>query len=181
MCAFGVRLLRLLLQDCRPRHTAGGVVKTFFDDRVDDLLHEVVCLQRLQQAGVQRVMGVCIDTQQLLTYYAGKEADHYFEKCGVSYGDKLSVFLQLAHTLQGVVNKGFTQNDLKIDNVCVSVGSSGPVATLIDFGVAPPLSTEHTCKKNKHPQEHPWVAPELQLHTHATSEASEVYSLGDTM
>ena len=157
------------------------VVKTFFDDRVDDLLHEVVCLQRLQQAGVQRVMGVCMDTNQLLTYYAGKEADHYFEKCGVSYGDKLSVFLQLAHTLEGVVNKGFTHNDLKIDNVCVSVGSSGLIATVIDFGVATSLHTERICKKKIRPEEHPWVAPELQLHTHPTSEASEVYSLADTM
>ena len=115
-----------------------------------------------------------------MTYFAGNTADHYFEK-PFSFVEAATIFLQVARALREIIHRGFTHNDLKGNNVCVSVESSDPVATVIDFGLATPVGTERFYRKKSRPEKYPWLAPELLMHTHPTSEASDVYSLAGMM
>lgn len=98
-----------------------------------------------------------------------------------SFANCVSIFLQISKALRRLVKKGFTHNDLKEDNVCVSVKGSRPVATIIDLGLARPLGTLKIYRQRSNPALLPWVAPELILHTQPCSEASDVYSLAHLM
>ena len=160
-------------------HTQEEVVVKTFKSNFDDLLIETKNLHQLQIPGVQRLMGVCVDTCQLLTYFAGDTAIRYFEK-DVPFVDAATVFLQIARTLKGITTRGFTHNDLKHDNVCVSDGGNSLVATIIDLGLMKPIGTECVTRKKRHlnhPDAKPWVAPELVTQTRPNSEASDAYSL----
>ena len=156
------------------------VIKTFFHDDVDSLVQETMALQVLQMPGLQRLIGVCVETCQIVTLFAGMTADKYFEK-HVSLADAVTVFLQLAKTSKNIVEKGFTHNDMKSNNVCVSDESSDPVVTIIDLGLVTPIGTWSVLWTRTHPDQYPWLPPELITHTHPTSEASDVYRLGSTM
>lgn len=111
-----------------------------------------------------------------MTHYAGKTADQYFSWLR-PLGDKVSVLLQVARALQALLQRGYTHNDLKGNNVCVARTRGGPVATVIDLGLARRVGTWALYRKTSHMSRHPWAAPELKRHTHPTSEASDVFSL----
>ena len=129
--------------------------------------------------GVQRLMGVCVDKCQLLTYYARHSAFWYFMKT-VPFVDTVTVFLLIARALQDIIGRSFTHNDLN-NNVCVSKDGHGLVATVIDLGSVKPIGTEHVFPMKVNPSRIPWVAPELLTQTHPSSEVSDVYSLAFMM
>ena len=52
---------------------------------------------------------------------------------------------------------------------------------MTDFCLATPVGTERFYSKTSHPEKYPWLAPELLMHTHPTSEASDVYGLAGMM
>lgn len=156
------------------------VIKTLFDQDLDVLLTEAINLQQLQMEGVQRLYGVCVDTYQLVTHFAGDTANDYFEVCR-SPADTASVFLQVARALQQINRKGFTHNDLKGSNVCIAATSTGPVATIIDVGLATRVGARDLHGSESDVSHMQWVAPELRNNTHPTSEASDVYSLARMM
>ena len=147
------------------------------------LFTELRTLHQLQMPGVQRLMGVCSDTCQLLTYYAGHTALHYFMNAVPFVGvfDAANIFLQIARALKAIIDRGFTHNDLKDNNVCVSDKDNHLVATIIDLGLASPIGTERIYEQNFSPEVYPWLAPELLTHTHPSSEMSDVYSLAYMM
>ena len=161
-------------------HTQKQVVVKTFNDDYHSLFLETKNLHRFQIGGVQRLMGVCIESCQLLTYFAGDTAINYFEK-NVPFVDAAIVFLQTARTLKNITTRGFTHNDLKYDNVCVSDEGKGIVATIIDLGLMKPIGTERVTRTKRHPHAKPWVAPELVTQTLSNSEASDAYSLAFMM
>lgn len=112
------------------------VIKTYHARSVESLVAEASVLQRLQGvAGVQRLIGVCVRRNQLVTRYAGLTADRYFSTIP-ALPDLLSVLLQVARTLQGLAGEGYAHNDVRCDNVCVREGPGGPEVTVIDLGNA---------------------------------------------
>ena len=68
------------------------VVKTFTGNALKDLVTEATNLEHLRLPGVQRSIGVCLETRQLITHFAGNTADRYF-KTRPPLPDALSVFL----------------------------------------------------------------------------------------
>uniref|UniRef100_A0A0P4VSW4 Protein kinase domain-containing protein n=1 Tax=Scylla olivacea TaxID=85551 RepID=A0A0P4VSW4_SCYOL len=156
------------------------VIKTFKGHDLNSLLVEARNLQRFQIPGVQRLVGVCVETSQLLTCYAGYTVEEYFLR-HVPYSQAVTVFLQLARTVQAILARGYTHNDLKKDNMCVRDTSGGPVATIIDLGIATPVGTRRVFPTKTHPEDFPWVPPELLANTHPTSEASDAYRFANAV
>lgn len=101
------------------------VIKTFGKKDRDCLAIEADVLSKLQVAGVQQMVGVCVKTRQLVSHFAGQIAKDYFTNSSTSLPDSLSVIMQVARTLQRIHRKGYTHNDIKDNNVCVQLGSSG--------------------------------------------------------
>ncbi|MPC67743.1 Germinal center kinase 1 [Portunus trituberculatus] len=163
-----------------PRTGKTVVVKTFKKIALHSLLKETVCLQQLQGRGVQRLVGVCVQTCQLVTRFAGTTAEIYF-RFQASLPHSLSVILQVARAVRGLHQAGFAHNDIKSDNVCVRESCHGPRVTLIDLGMALPLGTSDNQHAGRNTAEverkHPWVAPELLWNSLLCSEASDVYSM----
>ena len=152
------------------------VVKTFTRNALKDLVTEATNLHRLRLPGVQRAIGVCVETRQLISPFAGNTAKDYFRTCP-SVPDSLSVFLQVSRTLRRITRNHFAHNDLKGNNICVRVEKSGPVATIIDLGLAKPVGTTRFYAQTPFTERYPWIAPELLQHTGHCCEASDVYGL----
>ena len=142
------------------------VIKTFFDHNIISLLKETDNLLHLQMEGVQRLAGVCVENCQIISYFAGITAYEYFQNT-VPLAHTATIFLGVVRACMGIINKGYVHNDLHMDNICVSSGSSGPVATIIDLGLACPLGTIYRIK--------PWF-PTMMAH-----EAKDIYYLGNVM
>ena len=111
------------------------VIKSFFNENLDGMLKETMNLFQLQVEGVQRLVGVCVDDIEIISHFAGMTAYQYFRD-PVPLADAATVFLKVSQALKRMVNRGFNHFDLHEGNVCVLPGSSGPVATLIDLGLA---------------------------------------------
>ena len=153
------------------------VIKTFPRDSLDDLATEARNMHELRLPGVQRLVGVCVPTRQLITGFAGTTLNKYFRQTKPSFADAISVFLQISTTLQQMHDKGFSHNDIKDDNICVQVDSNGPKATIIDLGLAERDGATQIYQYTSDTDSYPWIAPELLLHTHPCGEASDVYSM----
>ena len=117
------------------------VVKTFFIEDLDNLLRETKNLLQVQMDGVQRLVGVCVEGCQLISHFAGVTLEEYFKNT-VPLPDAADIFLQVTRTCKRIREKGFAHDDLHECNVCVSNGSSGLLATIIDFGVATSVCSE---------------------------------------
>uniref|UniRef100_A0A0P4VPY9 Protein kinase domain-containing protein n=1 Tax=Scylla olivacea TaxID=85551 RepID=A0A0P4VPY9_SCYOL len=148
---------------CRTRVPGTGqevVVKTFRQDALEDLFTEASVLQSLQVAGVQRLVGVCVETCQMVTCFAGQIAKDFLLSPVTQFKDAVSVCLQVARTLRKIHLRGVAHNDIKGNNVCVKVSDQGPIATIIDFGLARTIGT-----RSVYPSapacRYPWAAPEL--------------------
>ncbi|KAK8373556.1 hypothetical protein O3P69_016123 [Scylla paramamosain] len=165
---------------CRTRVPGTGqevVVKTFRQDALEDLFTEASVLQSLQVAGVQRLVGVCVETCQMVTCFAGQIAKDFLLSPVTQFKDAVSVCLQVARTLRKIHLRGVAHNDIKGNNVCFKVSDQGPIATIIDFGLARTIGTRSVyppapaCR-------YPWAAPELlQEDALPFFEESDVYSL----
>ena len=77
------------------------VIKTFPDDKyaLEDLVTEATLLKEVQGPGVQTLMGVCLQTRQIVSHYAGVTAGEYFQG-SVTFEDVVRVTLQISRTLQ---------------------------------------------------------------------------------
>lgn len=156
------------------------VVKTFKRNALHSLVKETVCLQQLQGRGVQRLVGVCVQTCQLVTRFAGTTAEIYF-RFQAPLPHALRVILQVTRAVRDLHQAGFAHNDIKSNNVCVTESRHGPRATLIDLGMALPLGTrnEYHAEEDiaKAERTYPWIAPELLWNSQPCSQASDVYSM----
>ena len=70
---------------------------------------------------------------------------------------------------------------MKYNNVCVSDGGNGIVATIIELGLMKSIGTERVTRKKRYPHALPWVALELVKETCSNSEKSDAYSLAFMM
>ncbi|XP_063863900.1 uncharacterized protein LOC135102549 [Scylla paramamosain] len=156
------------------------VIKKFPRDGLDDLATEATNLHALRLPGVQRLVGVCVSKRQMITGFAGTTLSKYF-LTRPSFADAISVFLQISRTLQQMLDKGFSHNDIKGDNICVQVDSNAPKATIIDLGLARRVGTTEIYEYTSDTESYPWLAPELLLHTHPCGEASDVYSVAQLL
>ena len=161
-----------------PRTGEQLAVKTFFEEKaLDSLLNEATNLSQLQVDGVQRLVGVCVQSRQLITRYAGVTSTTY-KKTYPSFVHVASVCLQVSRALQRIHQQGHVHCDIKADNICVSQGKGGPVATIIDVGLATSIGSCSVVPVWKGCMEGlPWVAPELIKYNSPCTEASDVYSL----
>lgn len=151
------------------------VIKTFNGRNLQSLLKEVRNLQHfLHVPGVQQLVGVSVENCQAVTCYAGRTVEQYFKQ-PVPFAHAVTVFLQLARAVQAMPARGYTHNDLKNENLCVLDTSSGPLATIIDLGIATPLGTWRVFGPKSCYEDQPEEPPELQANTHPTSEASDAY------
>ncbi|XP_045130228.1 ribosomal protein S6 kinase 2 beta-like [Portunus trituberculatus] len=158
------------------------VIKTFGRDRLPELVKEAISLSQLQLPGVQRLVGVCVESRQLVTPFAGITLSDYMLSEAPTFADAVSVHLQTCRTLQRMHRQGFTHNDIKADNVCVSTQSGEPVATVIDVGLAKPVGTKGVLEKAiQDTENYPWIAPEILRKTHFCCEASDAFGLADLL
>ncbi|KAK8399187.1 hypothetical protein O3P69_003357 [Scylla paramamosain] len=124
-----------------PKTSQPQVIKMFPRDALGGLVTEAINLHALQLPRVQRVVGVCVHTRQLITGLAGITAPQCFDLTKHSFADTISVFLQVSQILQQMLDEGFAHNDIKGDNICVQVDNNAPKATIIDLDIARPLGT----------------------------------------
>lgn len=160
---------------CKVRDPESGdelVIKTFPVLELQSLAKEAAMLARLRMEGVQGLVGVCVKTRQLVSYYAGVTADTYFN-AGTKRREKLSVLLQVARTLENINKRGFAHNDLSGRNVCVRAGSSGPEAPVIDLGLAGRVGTTGIYPRVADSAHYPWLALELLGKHHDTTSCHE--------
>ena len=138
------------------------VIKTFRNNDLRSFVNETRCLHRLQGHGLQRLVGVCMETRQLVSRFAGQTAADYFQS-GARFTHALRVILQVARAVRSVHEAGYTHNDIKDNNVCVKLFPSGPKATLIDLGLAKRVGSRGFYKTDKdiaqHKRRYPWIAP----------------------
>nr|XP_027237775.1 serine/threonine-protein kinase PKZ1-like [Penaeus vannamei] len=117
----------------------GGVVMKFASSvevyRTFILEAMVMKLFAEYQSGFQRLVGLCPDKLGLVTRYAGLSLAHYVESGKLQTNHKYSILTQLCKILSDLHQHGFVHNDVKVQNMCVSVTESGLVLTLIDFGI----------------------------------------------
>lgn len=117
----------------------GGVVMKFASSvevyRTFILEAMVMKLFAEYQSGFQRLVGLCPDKLGLVTRYAGLSLAHYVDSGRLNTDHKFSILTQLCKILSDLHQQGFVHNDVKVQNVCLSLTESRPVVTLIDFGI----------------------------------------------
>ena len=123
-----------------PRTGEDVVIKSFkYIDRMKMLMREATALHALRHVpGMQQMRGVCVRPVQLISLFAGPIICSYFEEKAPSVTTALSVFLQVARTVQGISGAGYAHTDIKVDNVCAlqHKGRDTPQVTVIDVGLA---------------------------------------------
>lgn len=155
------------------------VVKHFRGHQIE-LVRELEALLRVQDvSGVQRLVGVCLDTNEIITEYAGNTLLQEVLLWGLSMKDKLWVTYQVLAIVDRLHKKGLCHNDLKPNNICVCRTPSGPYkVTLIDFGLVRTTCSVVLLRAADRPNErYPWMSPEVAGRG-PCSPASDVYSLG---
>ena len=163
-----------------PRTKEVVVIKKFTgggDDALQSLLDEAITLSQVQVEGVQRLVGVCLKPQVLVTRFAGVTADNYYINNGTSFADVVSVCLQVSRALQRINQHGYCHNDIKRDNICISNDEGIPVATVIDLGLSTPVGSMDTFGGCNDPELCPHVAPEVLMNTSPCGEPSDVFGL----
>nr|XP_027213975.1 serine/threonine-protein kinase nekl-2-like [Penaeus vannamei] len=87
------------------------------------------------RSGFQRLVGLCPQKLGLVTKYAGRSLDYYVSSRKLDPNHKFTILTQLCKILSDLHQHGFVHNDVKLQNVCLSMTASGPAVTLIDFGI----------------------------------------------
>lgn len=155
------------------------VVKDFRGHQ-EEMVRELGALLLVQDVpGVQRLAGVCLDTKEIITEYAGKTLHREVLLRDLSMKDKLWVTYRTLFTVDRLHKKGLCHNDLKLDNICIDHTPSGLYkVTLIDFGLVRTTWSVVLQREVHHPNEYfPWMSPEVAARG-PCSPASDVFSLG---
>lgn len=142
-----------------------------------DLGQELRALNRCQGTGVQKLFGVCPQTGEIISHYAGRNLDHCVD--GLNLAERVYVLFRVMETIDGMLQRKYCHNDIKFSNICVTgLDKARPKVTVIDLGLARkvgksayPVINAETAKLLL------WIAPELKRGK-GCSEASEVFSLG---
>ncbi|XP_069975775.1 uncharacterized protein [Penaeus vannamei] len=72
-------------------------------------------------SGFQRLVGLCPDKLGLVTRYAGLSLAYYVDSGRLKADHKFSILTQLCKILSDLHQQGFVHNDVKVQNVCVSL------------------------------------------------------------
>ncbi|XP_050718003.1 uncharacterized protein LOC126999449 [Eriocheir sinensis] len=168
-----------------PRTGHEVVLKSFHREGLGALEHEAASLWALRRVpGLQRLVGACVQTNQLVSLFAGESLYKYFgAKPRRPAAAALGVFQQAARTLQAMGEAGYAHNDVNPGNACArdQEGRGGPEVTVIDVGMASPVGSGGHFRQVSDPYWLPWVAPELLLHTGPCGESSDAYGLAFLM
>ncbi len=69
----------------------------------------------------------------------GIPIDQFCETNAISLSERLELFLQVCRAVHHAHQKGIIHRDLKPSNVLVTISEDGPIAKVIDFGIAKAL------------------------------------------
>lgn len=153
------------------------VVKTFYGS-MSEMLAEAVALWMARPVpGVQSLVGVCPETLQIASVYAGRTTlcRALKERC-LKPSEILSILRQVLTAIDGLHMQGICHNDIKGDNVCLARQESGDLfATVIDLGLARRSGTVPYDFNLCRPGRLYWLPPELKRKGRCCT-ATDVYS-----
>ena len=154
------------------RHEAAGQLGRFHAERQ--------ILARLEHPGIARLLdgGMTADGRPftVMEYVEGRSLTNYCEETRASFGERLSLFLQVCEAVAFAHRNLVIHRDLKPDNILVD--ASGKVK-LLDFGIAKLIDVsagavaDHTVA----PYTPDYAAPE-QLSGQAVTTGTDIYALG---
>ncbi|KAG7154127.1 Raf serine/threonine-protein kinase-like 2 [Homarus americanus] len=104
--------------------------------------------------------------------YTGDTYDDFLQYANTH--QKVLTLIKIAEALSQIHDKNIIHNDLKTNNVTVTLQEDQPTVHIIDFGKA---KIRGTFKHNKHPFRRYWEAPEF-TDGDFTSPESDTYSFG---
>lgn len=154
------------------------VVKTFYVS-VAELLAEALALWVARPvSGVQYLVGVCPESMQIVSVYAGRTTFcRALKEKSLTPKEILVILRQVFAAVDGFHKQGMCHNDIKGDNICLSRQDSGDLlATLIDFGLARRSGTVPYDFNLRRPGRLYWLPPELKKKGRCCS-ATDVYSV----
>ncbi|XP_076029464.1 uncharacterized protein LOC143018172 [Oratosquilla oratoria] len=156
-----------------------GVAKVFKKRRfLPAMVKEAEALAAL--SGVPRVptlFGVGRNPVTLITSCGGRSLYKLIQRRQLSKYEAVDIVYQVAESVRLIHHRGWSHNDLKVDNIVVKRNSDLWDATLIDFGSAVPIGKGVYSKNRTGHITFPHIAPEL-FKGRGTSSGSDVYSIG---
>ncbi len=173
------------------RRVALKVIKPGMDSReiLSRFQAEKDALAKMSHPGIARVLDAG-STEHGRPYFAmelvtGDRITRYFDGRGIGLRQRLELFVSVCSAVQHAHQKGVIHRDLKPSNILVEHHDDGPVAKVIDFGVAKAIDADSSRESTAltsgaqiigTPQ---YMSPEQALRTsHAVDTRSDVYSLG---
>ncbi|XP_076029644.1 uncharacterized protein LOC143018262 [Oratosquilla oratoria] len=131
-------------------------------------------------SGVPRVpnlFGVGRNPVTLVTSYGGRSLYKLIQRGQLSKCQAVDLVLQVTESVRLIHLRGWTHNDIKLDNIVVTRNRDLWNATLIDFGSAVRIGKAVYSKDRTGHITFPHIAPEL-FKGRGTSSGSDVYSIG---
>ena len=154
------------------------VVKSFYGS-VSELLAEADALWAARHVpGVQSLVGVCPESLQIVSLYAGRTTfSRALKERSLKSKEILGILKQVFVSIDGLHQQGLCHNDIKGDNVCLAHHIGGHLqATVIDFGLARLAGMVPYDFKLRRADRLYWLPPELKKKGRCCS-ATDVYSL----
>lgn len=154
------------------------VVKTFYGS-ASELLAEADALWAVRSVpGVQSLIGVCPESLQIVSLFAGRTTLCGALKEGfLKSKEILRILKQVFTSIEGLHREGICHNDIKSDNVCLARRNGRELqATVIDLGLARRAGTVPYDFKLRRPDRLYWLPPELKKRGRCSS-ATDIYSL----
>ncbi|UVX94888.1 serine/threonine kinase [Callinectes sapidus nudivirus] len=153
------------------------VVKTFYyADSLSLLMDEVVQLKQIESLNLQKLIGVCVRTRQMITEYAGTSISKMLnDGMTLSNLEKVKIMYDVSCSIKNMIDLGVVHNDIKLSNICID---SNKKVTIIDYGLS--CTINDVCvyvNDTKNCKEYPWMDPELFRYKSKCTESSEIYSL----
>jgi serine/threonine protein kinase/tetratricopeptide (TPR) repeat protein len=124
------------------RLVAVKTIRVAMDDSqsISGLQMERNALGRLDHPNIARVLdGGATETGQpffVMELVNGPRITDYCDRQCLSIRKRLELFIQVCHAVQHAHQKGIIHGDIKPSNILVAEQDGGPVAKLIDFGLA---------------------------------------------
>ncbi|KAG7160249.1 Megakaryocyte-associated tyrosine-protein kinase-like 1 [Homarus americanus] len=135
-------------------------------------IEEVKIQRKLDGAGgAPRIHAVCQEDSSVIMDYTGITYDKYINYATTR--QKVHTLVKIAEALCEIHQKNIFHNDLKIDNITITVEEKDSTVHIIDFGKA----TDHEKYINRGKISRYWIAPEFASGG-VTSAASDTYSFG---
>ena len=147
---------------------------------------KLVQLSQCKLPGVQQLVGVCHETLEIITVYAGERLDLYLHRVckHIKRSNLLDIFRRLCKIVHSLLQCSLTHNDIKMRNVCIveysHEGQFKFELTLIDFGLLTKVGDtlfEDNEYDEKDVDHYHWIHPHVLLGKVGTSENSELWSI----